>query len=265
MRSKILRDLFIVLAVFGLVWIGISMLKPKPNIPSIRLSVEDEEQLGDALTSALFTDVKLDSFPYLDTTLTSITYRLTEAIDSPVYNFKFHVIHNNEINAFATLGGHIYVFTGLLKVLESPEQLAAVIAHEMGHVQERHVVDKLVREYGLSMLFSLIAVGDPTLFAEIMQYTISGAFSRSQEAEADDFGLVLLENAKIEPKALAEAFGILKEEGGNSYVPAFLQSHPNIDSRIANAEKYELPSQFESRPFDTNWQTLVDELEENKL
>lgn len=261
MKSKIYRDLFILLAVFLVGWLIFTLVRFKPKTPDVGLSIEDEEKIGDVLTDALFDQMDEIESEKLDGAMELITYRLTEALDSQTYNYKFHTVESSEINAFATLGGHIYVFSSLIEVMETPEELAAVIAHEMGHVEERHVVNKMAREYGIAILFGALSGGDPTLITELVEMSVSTVFSRKQESEADEFGLKLLENAQIDPQSLATAFVKLKQKGGDSFVPAFLQSHPQIDARIADAMAYETDKDFEAKSFKIEWEEVVEEIE----
>lgn len=260
MKSKIYRDLLIILGVFLLAWLGFTYLKFQPKAPTIRISVEDEEKLGDMLSDAVFSDMKPIESESFDSAFTMITYRLTESLDSQAYNYTFHKVHNSQVNAFATLGGHIFVFSGLIEITETPEELAAVIAHEMGHVEQRHVVDKMTRQFGLTLLLSALSGGDPSVVAELLEFSLSNVFSRHQETEADNFGLQLLENAGIGPENMAEIFVKLKNEVGESAVPAFLQSHPDIDTRIANAMTYQTDSSYKQQPLEMDWERIKESI-----
>jgi beta-barrel assembly-enhancing protease len=257
MRAKIYRDLLILLGVFFIAWLGFTFIKFQPTVPSFTLSIEDEEKLGDLLTEAAFSGMDEIDSPALDSAMAKISYRLSNAVDSQTYNYTFHTVKNDQINAFATLGGHIYVFSGLIKITESPEELAAVIAHEMGHVEERHVVNKMARDFGMTILVSAFTGGDPNVIAELLEFSIANVFSRQQEREADIYGLKLLEQANIDPIHMANAFVKLKKEGQKMQIPAFLQSHPDIDARISSAMTYSTKSDFENRPFDLNWAIIV--------
>jgi predicted Zn-dependent protease len=254
MKSKIYRDLLLLLGVFFIAWLGFTYLKFQPTAPTVRMSVEDEEKIAEVLTDVIFSDMEEIESEAVNSALTVIAYRLTNSLDSQAYTYKFHAVHNSQVNAFATLGGHIYIFSGLIKMTESPEELAAVIAHEMGHVEERHVIDKMTREYGITLLISMLSGGDPSVLAEILDFSVTKVFSRHQEAEADYFGLHLLDNAGIQPKNMAEVFTKLKREVGMNSIPRFLQSHPDIDSRIANAMTYQSDSSFVEQPFEMDWE-----------
>lgn len=102
--------------------------------------------------------------------------------------------------------GEVYINRGLISFCDSPEQLAAVLAHEIGHVEKRHTISKLIKEFGIGLLFTIISGGDPFLLTDLFHTTVSTAFDRSYEKEADQFALNLLEEAKISPTAMASFF-----------------------------------------------------------
>lgn len=161
------------------------------------------------------------------------------------------------MNAFTIPGGNIYVFKGLISFCDSPEQLAAVLAHEMGHVEKRHTVDRLVREFGLSILFSIMTGGDSVLLSDVYQTLISTGFSRSQEKEADQFALELLEDANISPKSIASFFRKLNRENlAYNEKIELIMTHPHNNARIKASLAYEVDVDFKEIPLDLNWEKI---------
>jgi predicted Zn-dependent protease len=262
MFQKIYKELLILLAAFGIIWVAVSYLKLSPEAPDVGVSIEKEEELSEYITESIAQQYDEVESPYVDSCITVITQRLENAIDSTDYEYTFHVIENEQVNAFATLGGHIYIHTGLLSELESAEELSAVLAHEMGHIEHRHVVSKLVKELGITILFSVLTGNDPILLSEIMESLVSTAFDRSQESEADQFGLELLEKAHIQPLAMAHAFRKLKNQSAGSYIPEVVSTHPNINARIRSAVNFKVQDSFDSKPFEIDWIELQRQLEE---
>lgn len=84
--------------------------------------------------------------------------------------------------------------------------MAAVLAQEIGHVEQKHVVDRILKEFSLGILFTVIAGGDAVILQDIFRSLISAKFNRSQEEDADDFALRLLEKSKIRPSHMASFF-----------------------------------------------------------
>ncbi|MDG1240534.1 MAG: M48 family metallopeptidase [Planktomarina sp.] len=148
------------------------------------------------------------------------------------------VVDHEMINAFALSGGHIIVMRGLIEMAEAPEQLAAVMAHELGHVAQRDPIEQALRVAGTAGLLSLV-LGDATggaMLTLVGKHVISDKNSRDFEARADDFALAQMAKAGVSPEALAEFFELLLQEMGD---PAFdmgwISSHPPSVARAAHA------------------------------
>jgi Zn-dependent protease with chaperone function len=164
--------------------------------------------------------------------LDDLTGRLSSAAASP-YEFKVAVIDLDIPNAFALPGGHIVVFRGLLDFAQSPDEVAGVLAHEMGHVVERHGTESLMKSIGLSLFFGVM-LGDLGSGAVGVagETLVSMSFSREAEHEADVTAVELLDGIDASTKGLAEFFARLQEEQGD--MPgalAVLSSHPSHESR----------------------------------
>ncbi len=142
------------------------------------------------------------------------------------------VLRGKAINAFATLGGHIYVFDGLIRQARSPEELAGVLAHEIAHVRQRHVIEGIAVS-----LATLGAVGgtDPSAASRMATVLLTMTFSRTQEAEADRDGLERLRRAQVDAAGFADFFD---RAAKSPEPPAFLSSHPGSAERAALAAQY---------------------------
>lgn len=265
MIQKVYKELLILLAAFGLIWLAISYLKLTPEAPELGVTVEQEEELAEYISKSISVQFDEVHNAYVDSCILIITQRLENAIDSTPYEYTFHVIENEQVNAFATLGGHVYIHTGLINELESAEELAAVLAHEMGHIERRHVVNKLVKEIGITLLFSVLSGNDPVLISEIMESLLSSAFDRRQESEADNYGLKLLEKAHVQPLAMAHAFRKLKNQSVGNYIPEVVSTHPNINARIQASINYATSENFTSEVFDINWSQVQTNLASESL
>ena len=142
-------------------------------------------------------------------------------------------------NAFAAPGGRVVLFRGLLEMAETPEELAAVLAHEIGHVVHRDPTRLALRSAGSAGLLSL-ALGDATggAFAAVMAEAALGAgHSRAAETGADDFAHAMLTDAELPPEALGTLFARLEEIAPDTDgVLRHFMSHPALADRIAAAE-----------------------------
>lgn len=164
--------------------------------------------------------------------------------DRPDMDYHVHVIDDpNTVNAFATPGGHLYLYTGLLIEAENEAEVAGVMAHEAGHVSGRHVERQMVNAYGLQALSSLALGKDPGMLKQLGA-TIAGtgllrAHGRSEEIEADEYGARYTASAGYDPQALITFFQKLEKRSGSTpRALAWLQTHPTSEQRIANLEGY---------------------------
>ncbi|MCK4750793.1 MAG: M48 family metallopeptidase [Bacteroidales bacterium] len=252
MKRSILRDLLILLGAFGLIWLVFSLFS-YPEDPQL-LSIESEEKMGEAymdliLLNPLFKELENEQ---VDSAVTVIGNRLEESLNHSEYNYRFVVFKSEMINAFTVPGGNILISSGLIGFCESPEELAAVMAHEMGHVEERHVVSRLVKELGIEILTS----GDLYVIGNVTGLLTSTSFDRKQEEEADLFAAELLEKSAIEPRTLATLFRRLEDESDNELMKHFeiISTHPNFRSRIREALSYVPGDDFAPIAIGLDWE-----------
>ena len=160
---------------------------------------------------------------------------------SPHYTLQYHVVHDDQVNAFALPGGHIVVFTGILDKLERPEELAALLAHEATHVEDRHSMRMLVRQASSYVFLSLL-LGDVNGVVAVVAQNADNirnlSYSRDLESKADLEGMQHLVANGVDPHGMVDLLKLLREEASD--VPqgvSFLSSHPLTAQRIADAER----------------------------
>ncbi len=166
------------------------------------------------------------------------------------------VIRRPEANAFALAGGHIYVLQGLIEQAKDVDEVAAIIAHELGHVANRDGIRSLFQNAGLSLIFGMV-LGDFVGGAAIVgaaQLLIKAAYSRGQEAAADDFAVRTLQELNANPRALATFLDrVARQRDG---MTIFL-GHPSVADRIARINAT-VPVRQSSEPLLSagEWQAL---------
>jgi len=263
MRTSIIRDLVILLVVFGCIWGIISFFPVFPEKVEL-LSVEKEQELGGKYLEMLMKD---PGFTVVESeevraAIEAIGLRLENALEDSEYEYNYVVVEDQMINAFTLPGANILVTTGLIGFAGSAEELAAVIAHEMAHVEKRHVVARLVKELGIAVLTS----GDQFVVGEVTRIMASTGFDRGQEQDADAFACALLEDAQIEPRTLATFFRKLKEEQDNPLLEKFeiVSTHPNFTSRIRYVLEYVPDEDFEAVPLEMEWEDLQGEVKDQE-
>ena len=172
--------------------------------------------------------------------LAKMQARLTEgrAMD---YALDIQVFDHEMVNAFAAPGGQIVILRGLLDRATSAEAVAGVLAHEIGHVQNRDATTGALRAAGSAGLLSLV-LGDfsgGTLAVLVSEHLISTGYTREAEIRADDYALETLARAGVNSAGLASFFDfILTEQTGGPALPAYLMSHPPSKERAAKSRAH---------------------------
>lgn len=138
------------------------------------------------------------------------------------------IVPGETVNAYATLGGHIYVFDGLLRQARSAEELAGVLAHEIEHVRNRHIIQAVALNLLVADALRIVLPGDGAAGAQLAGLLLNLQFGRAQEAEADAQGLRRLEAAQVDAAGF-EAFFARAQNMPEP--PQFLSSHPASESR----------------------------------
>jgi predicted Zn-dependent protease len=153
------------------------------------------------------------------------------------FAWEVNIIHNDTVlNAFATPGGYIYVYTGLIKYLDNADALAGVLGHEVAHADLRHTSRNLQKSYGVSVLLNIL-FGDETTQIETIAGQVAGtlaglSFSREYEREADDKSVIYLSETPYSCSGAAIFFEEITAAGQSGGTPEFLSTHPNPDNRI---------------------------------
>lgn len=200
---------------------------------SRRLPIEHEVRLGEA------------SFASLSTRLIRIApgeaTRAVEALGARLsagsaYPYRFHLVEDPAVNAYALPGGIVVVHSGLLQATRTPEELAGVLAHEIQHVELRHGLEGLIKQAGLSLGWALLT-GDwgSSVAGEAARELLGLRFSRVAEREADHRGFERLVRSGIDPSGMARFFETLAAhapEAGRP-LPALLSTHPASAERSA--------------------------------
>jgi len=160
--------------------------------------------------------------------------RLAASADGRARDSRLVVTRSDVVNAFAVPGGTVVVTTGLLRALRTPEELAAVLAHELGHVDAHHPMRAVARQLSLGALMGLVA-GDHSALSGVLRTAgeLGGlAYSRNDERAADDRAMALLARSGISPEALARALESLSLAAPNLSSASFLSTHPAPRERL---------------------------------
>lgn len=163
--------------------------------------------------------------------------RLVAVSDRPDLPFTFQVVNDRSINAFATLGGFVYINTGLIALAENEAELAGVVAHEIGHITEKHVIERMKQAAIARGVAGSVGVDDSVLVGIGYDLALSLPSSRRAEYEADEVGLAMLEAAGYAPSGIVTFFEKLAAASGGASPPTFLSTHPATESRIRRLDR----------------------------
>ncbi|MDQ3049474.1 MAG: M48 family metalloprotease [Bacteroidota bacterium] len=211
-------------------------------------SVEEDLALGQQVAAQIESDpqqfpiLQKEEFPELYFELEKIRDQLLQSDDllhREIFAWELKVVDNDTIqNAFCTPGGYIYVYTGLIRFVESTDELAGIIAHEIAHGDLRHSTDQMTKTYGLRVLANLLSGSDAEILTHLGINLIGLKFSRGDEAEADLQAIKYLNDTDYDPKAFATFFKRMEAKGESLGPLQFLSTHPNPANRIEKIEKF---------------------------
>jgi predicted Zn-dependent protease len=167
--------------------------------------------------------------------LNSIGQRLARTSKRPDIPYTFQAVNDRGINAFATMGGYVYINTGTIAAADNEAELASVIAHEIGHITARHAVTKM-RDAALSQgLMTAAGLQESTIVQLGVQFAVNLPMSREDELEADRLGLNNLIRAGYAPIGMVNFMKKLQRQGGAGI--ELLSSHPDTANRVIALEE----------------------------
>lgn len=183
--------------------------------------------------------------------LDSVGNRLLSSkfVQGTPWQFDFHVLADPEtVNAFALPGGQLFITEALLSRLQTEDQVAGVMAHEIVHVLARHSAQRIAKSELTNGLVGAVAVasGDASTAqtAAMIAQLINMKYGREDEIQSDTLGVCVMRDAGYNPQAMAEVMQILEEASGGQRAPEFMSTHPDpgnrierIQDTIANAEE----------------------------
>lgn len=239
---------------FGLLILTITINSCDPETGALNIfSDSDDVQLGLQVRSEIANNPS--EYPIFNGDPSIKNYIKTRIFDhilaSPkiakknVFEYSIEIIDQDIYNAFALPGGPVYVYSGLLKYLDSEAALAGILAHEIAHAERRHATNRMTKYYGVSILLSLILGDKPSELAEIAANLFIGlaflANSRSDEDEADEYSVKYLTDTRYYPGSVKFFFEKMRDDGlvssQSSSIATFLSTHPDPISRIETANQ----------------------------
>ncbi|MGD0473190.1 MAG: M48 family metalloprotease [Candidatus Velthaea sp.] len=228
-------------------WIGIvlSLALVAADVPcpaAAGLSTGQEVQLGKQTDKQVTDSTNVVTDPLLNAWVTGITAKLWAQVARKDVPYNIKILDVSDVNAFSTLGGYVYVNEGTLDFVQSDDELAGVLGHETGHIERRHAVTSQNKALLANVLLMAGSLFSPYL-EPVGQFLEAGALakiSRTDENEADKYGLMLMARAGYDPEAMVsfmQHLGAIETED-HEFIDKYLADHPGVPTRVSHLVGY---------------------------
>ena len=213
------------------------------------LSVKEEEELSRKVMSAIIRHYDFVDDPIVVEYINDIGNELVAFVPDQLFTYHFYVVKADEFNAFATPAGHIFVNSGLFMAMESEDELAGILAHEIAHVYCRHISQRIERskKIGMASLAGIAAgvlagvAGSPeaasaiTMSSQAAGASAELAYSRENELQSDQLGVEHMNDAGYSAEGLLSILKKMRSKSwfGSEVIPTYLMTHPAVEDRIA--------------------------------
>lgn len=205
-------------------------------------TLQDDISLGRQLRDEVLANPQ--EYPVMDPNLYGSAYSYVERIRDRIlasgevkyaqaFDWEIYLLKDDAtLNAFCAPGGYIFIYTGLIKFLDSEDQLAGVIGHEMAHADKRHSTSQLTKAYGLQFLLDVVLGENQGAISGIAAGLVGLEFSRSDERQADEFSVRYLCPTVYQADGASDFFVLLIAHGQAGQTPSFLSTHPDPGNRV---------------------------------
>jgi len=264
MKNIVVQVLIIVLSFF-LVWFGFSQLDYLKYFKIKDKTVNVENKLGDLIWKEISNTEKIVLNDSITKTLDSLIIPICEANGIDRDSLKVHIIEKDEVNAFALPNKHLVVYTGLIIDCKKQESLQGVLGHEIAHIEKNHVMKKLSKELGFSIILSATTGGKGgQLIKEIFKTLSSSAYDRTLEKEADIVSVDYMIEADIDPKPLADFMFKMSLDNKMPDGFSWISTHPESEERAKYILEYIKGKKLTIKPTLTekNWKNFQKQIKD---
>lgn len=227
---------------------AILLLAPLGAQLSSGMTVREEEKLSRSIIAYIYSHYEIIDDPVIVDYVNQVGNRIVSILEEPIFNYKFHVINVDTYNAFAIPAGYIFINSGLMAAMDNEDQLAGILAHEIAHVNARHISQKIERSKkigwatmaGIAAGVLIGAAGGGEAAQAVTQGSQAAgvsaelSYSRDNEIQADQLGLIYLNKAGYSGEGLLKILKKMRSKQwfGTKQIPTYMRTHPAIDERI---------------------------------
>lgn len=256
----------IIITLFLATWFALNQIDWITVFRVQKVTDTTEEKLGELFWEIFKKSEKEIKNTIVTSSVDSIVTKICAANEIEREAIKIHILGKDDINAIALPNGHLIVYSGLILNSDNQEELSGVICHEIAHIQLNHVMKKLVKEIGLTVLLSMATGnGGSQIIKEAAKMLSSSAFDRSLEKEADIKAVDYLVTAKINPEPFANFLYKFsdKKSDATKYL-TWVSTHPDSKERAKYTLEYSKnrKTAFEAILTNDTWSKLKEELKE---
>ncbi|HEV3090229.1 MAG TPA: M48 family metalloprotease [Candidatus Cybelea sp.] len=206
------------------------------------MSTQAEIALGQSEDQQIVASSVIETDPLLNAYVAGVAGNLWGQVARKDVPYSVKIIKDDQVNSFATMGGFVYVYEGLIDFVQSDDELASVIGHETGHIERRHVLTTNSKAEILNLLFGIASIFSPILyeFGGLAEAGLMAKVSREDEIQADRYGLQLMARAGYDPDSevtMMAHLAVLQEEHSDA-VSKYLEDHPDPQARVAHLMGY---------------------------
>jgi predicted Zn-dependent protease len=232
MIKKTILQGAIIVAAFLLIWFGFSQIDFMRAFRVKERTENMEQKLGDMIWNQLEDSETIVTNDTIVKQLDDLLKPICEANDIDLDSLKVHIIKKDEINAFALPNNHLVVYTGLIEDCKRQEALQGVLGHEMAHIEKNHVMKKLSKELGYSVLVGAAGGSQGGQMArELLKTLSSSAYDRKLEKEADITSVKYLLEANIDPRPMADFMYQMAQDSKINKNMYWIADHPESEER----------------------------------
>lgn len=238
--NKLLLQIFAIILLFFCIWFALSKIDWVSVFKIEQTTSNTEEKLGDLFWELIQKSQKEVYSKQVTSTIDSLVSKICESNDIDKSTVKVHIIENSEVNAFALPNKHLILYTGLILASANEAELCGVISHELAHMEKNHVMKKLIKEVGLSVLISMTAgKGGTDIIRGAAKHLSSSAYDRNLEKEADIAAVDYMVKANIDPEAFANfLYQFVDSESREGHLMTWVSTHPGSRERAEYIIEY---------------------------
>ena len=209
------------------------------------ITLQEERELSREFMAVVRAQFPLIDDPVINDYINRVGKRILAVMPPQPFDYQFYVLREDVYNAFATPAGHIFFNSGLIAAMESEEELAGVIGHEIAHVVCRHISDRIEssKKIGMATLAGMVAgvlLGAVTVGSVAAGQTAALSYSRDNEMQADQLGLEYLTLAGYSGEGLLTSLKKIRSKQwyGSEQIPTYLTTHPASEARMSTIDNW---------------------------